>query len=102
MIVTLFEPGQLPRRISSVGKTLPNAEGFAQVTDTVARELGCVLKLVDVLDCGPDYAAYSIFDYEGQPNPVASDALRQVSKHSELYTPENEELQGPILLVTRA
>ena len=62
--------------------------------------LGCARDLVDVLDCGPDYVAYSVFDFEGSTNQAAMTALEAFSGHR--YDIDDEQvLQGPVLLVTR-
>ena len=69
MLVTLYTPGQPPRTIEPEGFALPNPDtGLAQVTSDIAQELGCAPGLVDVMDCGPDFAAYTIFDCEGEVN----------------------------------
>lgn len=87
--------------VPTEGLSLPAPpEHHAQVSHEVATLLGCAQGLVDVLDCGPGYAAYSIFDFEGDNNQLAMAALTAVSAHP--YDIDNEEyvLQGPILLVT--
>lgn len=87
--------------VPTEGLSLPAPpEHYAQVSHEVATLLGCAQGLVDVLDCGPGYAAYSIFDFEGDNNQLAMAALTAVSAHT--YDIDNEEyvLQGPVLLVT--
>jgi hypothetical protein len=80
---------------------LPLPEGYAHVSGEVAGFLGCNQGLVDVLDCGPDYVAYSIFDYEGATNQQAMVALSAVSRYAYNAEDDDQVLQGPILLVTR-
>ncbi|RZK44406.1 MAG: hypothetical protein EOO61_03890 [Hymenobacter sp.] len=57
--------------------------------------------LVDVLDCGPNYVAYSVFNYEAAINKAAMAALEVISGHHYDLKDEDQVLQGPILLVTR-
>jgi len=103
MVVTLYTPGQPPKDISPDGFSLPNpASGFAQVTTQVALELGCAEFLVDVLDCGPDFVAYTIFDYEGEVNHEGTLAVQRHSKHPTLYGSDDDAtICGPLLLVAR-
>ena len=101
MVATLYLPNYAPCIVPTDGLSLPSPRGYAQVPSAVAGFLGCIQELVDVLDCGTDYVAYSIFDCEGATNRLAMDALSAVSGHT--YDAENEDqkLQGPILVVTR-
>lgn len=101
MTASLYTPDQLPRIVSTVGMSLPSHTGTAHVSDEVAAVLGCARSLVDVLDCGPDYVAYSIFDFEGTPNQSAMAALTAISSHPYDMEDEDQILQGPVLLVTR-
>ncbi|MGI4734142.1 MAG: hypothetical protein ACRYG7_03095 [Janthinobacterium lividum] len=57
--------------------------------------------MIDVLASGPDYVAYSIFDYEGDVNPAAMAAVAEVSGMSFDSDDEDAVLQGPVLLVRR-
>lgn len=100
MLVTLYNPGQLPLALSPDGFSLPNAAGLARIPDRVAEVLGCSLSLVDVLDTGSCYVAYSVFDGEGPINQDAMHILSALSGH--LYDPANEDDQlcGNILIVT--
>lgn len=100
MTVILYTPNEPPQGLSPDGFLLPNLSGFAHVTARVAEELNCSLGLVDVLDTGPGYVAYSIFDCEDEPNDTAMQALTAISRHP--YDPENEDdqLRGRILVVT--
>ena len=56
--------------------------------------------MVDVLDSGPNYVAYSIFDSEEECNQAATVALAVASGHSYDAEAEDQLLRGPILLVT--
>jgi hypothetical protein len=100
MLITLYNPGQLPLALSPDGFSLPNAAGLARISDRVAEALGCSPSLVDVLDTGPSYVAYSIFDGDGPVNQDAMHVLSNLSGH--LYDPNNEDeqLRGNILIVT--
>jgi len=101
MIATLYIPHKLPQIVPTEGLWLPAPpKHYAQVSHEVATLLGCTQGLVDVLDCGPGYAAYCIFDFEGDNNQLATDALTAVSTHH--YSTDDEEsmLQGPVLLIT--
>jgi len=101
MVATLYIPHELPRIVPTEGLSLPAPpQHCAQVSHEVAALLGCAQGLVDVLDCGPGYAAYSIFDFEGDNNQLAMDALTAVSTHHYDVNDEEHTLQGPVLLVT--
>lgn len=101
MVATLYIPNQPPQIVPTDGLTLPSPEGYAKVSKETAAFLGCPKGFVDVLDCGPDYVAYSIFDNEGDTNPLAMAALSTVSGHTYDAEDEDQILHGPILLVTR-
>lgn len=75
--------------------------GYVYVADEVAHLLGCVRGLVDVLDSGPDYVAFSIFDYEGDSNNGAMEALEAISRHEYGRGDDDQILHGPVLLVMR-
>lgn len=101
MVATLYVPYAPPRIVPADGLSLPSPAGYAQVSSEVAGFLGCAQGFVDVLDCGTDYVAYSIFDYEGATNQPAMNALSAVSGHTYDAEDDDQVLQGPILLVTR-
>jgi hypothetical protein len=103
MLATLYIPGQSPQPVPVDGLSLPSSStGYAYVTDREAELLGCTRGLVDVMDCGPDYVAYTIFDYEGDDvNLAATQALSKVSTHDFDLNDEEGYLRGPVLLVTR-
>lgn len=102
MIATLYIPGQPPLSLAPEGFVLPDTAGFAQVSDQVAEHLGCDVALVDVLDSGVDFVAYSIFDGDGEINKDAIQALKAISKHAPVYDSEEEEdlLRGAVLLIS--
>lgn len=104
MLATLYIPGHSPQAVPVVGLSLPNpTTGYAYITEREAELLGCARGLVDVMDCGPDYAAYTIFDYEGDGvNLAATQALSRVSIHDFDLNDEEEHLRGPVLLITRS
>ena len=101
MVATLYIPNQPPQTVVTDGLSLPSPAGYAQVSSEVADFLGCAQGFVDVLDCGPDYVAYSIFDCEGATNQPAMAALSAVSSHAYDVEDDDQVLQGPIVLVTR-
>lgn len=102
MNARLYLPGQPPRQLSVEGLTLPDREsGYARITMREASILGCSGKLVDVLASGPNYVAYSIFDYEGgELNLPAMRILSEVSPTSFDEGDEDSFLFGPVLVVT--
>lgn len=109
MVAVLYKSGEVPKVLGNEEFTLPNQEtGFAKVSEPVALALGCTISAVDILDCGPDFVAYSIFDYEGDPseNGMSEEGLKALmkwTKHPEAYAKGNaEDLGGPLLLVTRS
>lgn len=100
MKATLYLPEQLPQSVSTEGLRLPDSQsGFAHVPEQVAKLLGCKPTLVDVLACGPDYAAYSIFDCEDRPNYSAMTAVTEVSGVSFNIDDEGSILCGAVLIV---
>ena len=101
MATTLYIPNQQPQVVTAAGLPLPPSTGYAQVTDEVAAYLGCARELVDVLDSGADYVAYSIFDFEGPTNHAAMTALEDLSGYHFDVEDADQVLQGPVLLVTR-
>lgn len=101
MTASLYLPNHPPRVVPTAGLSLPSITDQARVTDEVAAHLGCVRNLVDVLDCGPDYVAYSVFDFEGSINQSAMIALEAVSGHRYDINDDDQVLQGPVLLIIR-
>ena len=101
MNASLYLPNQAPQTVSVTGLSLPSPTGHARITDEVAAHLGCVRDLVDVLDSGPDYVAYSVFDFEGAMNQGAMTALEAVSGNRYDINDDDQVLQGPVLLITR-
>lgn len=99
MQATLYIPNQPPQLVSTIGLSLPLPTEYTFISDEVVQLLGCARGLVDVLDSGPDYVAFSIFDYEGENNPLAMNALSAVSGHHYDAEDEDQALQGPILIV---
>ena len=101
MKATLYLPQQPPQAVSAEGMSMPNpATGFAGVPEEVPALLGCHRELVDILACGQNYVAYSIFDYEGGPcNKAAMQALTELTGHSFEAEDEDCALFGPILVV---
>jgi hypothetical protein len=98
---TLYLPGLPPRNLSVEDIALPNELGSIQVTARIAAELGCVPALVDTLDTGPGYSAFSIFDCEGAVNEAAMSALNLISQYGGYdVEDENTLLRGPILVIT--
>lgn len=100
MKATLYLPSQPPRAISTEGLSLPDpATGFAKVPEQAATLLGCALTLVDVLACGLEYAAYSVFDCEGELNIAAMDAVAELTGLEIDLSDEDTVLHGPVLVV---
>lgn len=75
------------------------ATGFVRVPDQVPGLLGCAPGLVDVLASGPEYAAYSVFDSEGEANPAAMAAVAEVSGQAFDAADDDQVLMGPVLIV---
>lgn len=101
MLATLYHPDQAPATVEAAGFTLPaTSTDFTRDADRAAAALGCAPGLVDVLDSGPGYVAYSIFDFEGAPNPAAMSALAAISAHSYDIADDDQVLQGPVLVIT--
>lgn len=100
--VTLYLPNGSARTIAANTLSLPNAStGLAAVNDEIAGYLDCHLGLVDVLACGPNYAAYSVFDSEAEVNRTAMTALATITGQPFDSADDDCVLRGPILVVQR-
>ena len=100
MNATLYLPHQSPRAVSVEGLTLPDpATGFARVPEQVPALMGCAHGLVDVLVCGPQNVAYSVFDCEGPINEAAMAAVAEVSGVGFDLDGADAVLCGAVLLV---
>ena len=103
MKATLYLPSQPPQEISTEGLSLPDSvTGLAQVPKRVSALLGCAPDLVDVLACGPGYVAYSVFDFIGEVNQAAMEAVRSLSGAEFDLDDEDTVLCGPLLVVEEA
>ena len=101
MVATLYRPSHEPTNVSTNGLHLPDSQtGFVPHSNTAADLLGCDSRLVDILDCGPSFVAYSIFDCEGAVNTIAMEALSKISGHAYNGDDDDQTLHGPILLLT--
>ena len=101
MNATIYLPQQPPQAVSIEGLIVPNpTTGLVGVPASVPVLLGCMPELVDVLAAGPGYVAYSIFDSEGEVNPVAMEAVEAVSGVSFDLEDEDAVLRGPVLVLT--
>jgi hypothetical protein len=100
MRATLYIPNQPPQIVVADLANMLSGGNYAQVSSEVATLLGCALNLVDVLDQGPDYVIYSVFDYEGVVNRDAMVALAELSQYLFDSTDEDQIIQGPVLVVT--
>jgi len=69
------------------------------VTEEVAGLLDCVPKMADVLACATNYAIYSIFDYEGEVNEMAMNAVEELTSAGFDLFDEDNVLCGPVLIV---
>lgn len=102
MIVTLYLPGAPARGIVPDGFELPDAStGFARVNSRVAEELGCNPSLIDVQASGPGFVAYTIADYEGEPNVLGMAALAEVTGFTYSLDEEDTVICGPVLTVIK-
>ena len=100
MNATLYLPHQSPQPVSTEGLSMPDPKtGLAKAPDQVAVLLGCMPELVDVLACGPEYVAYSVFDCEGEANPAAMAAVAAVTGVAFDLEDEEAELRGAVLVV---
>ena len=103
MTAQLYLPQQPPLVVSASGLSLPDpTTGFARVPEQVPLLLDCAAGLVDVLASGPDFVAYSIFDYEG--GLVNTSAMKELSKLTGLafdVSNDDDVLLGPVLVLTR-
>ena len=100
MRATLFLPFQPQRPVQATGFTMPDSiTGLVRVPPQAAELLECAPSLVDVLASGPDYVAFSIFDFEGEVNPAAMAAVAELSGHDFDEADEDHALAGPILIV---
>lgn len=100
MNATLYLPKQPPQVVPADGLCMPDPKtGFARVPEQVPALLGCRPGLVDVLACGPEYVAYSVFDCEGETNQAAMAAVAAVSGVAFDSEDEDAVLCGAVLVV---
>ena len=100
MNATLYLPQQPPLAVPVEGLCMPDSvTGFARVPEQVPGLLGCASELVDVLACGPEYVAYSVFDSEEEVNPAAMAAVAAVSGVAFDSEDEDAVLRGAVLVV---
>lgn len=100
MAATLYLPNQLPQEVQLDALAWPLPESKNQYFKHISELLGCAQSLIDVLDCGPTYAAYSVFDFEGAPNHAAMNALAAISTYPYDIEDDDQVLQGPVLVIT--
>lgn len=75
------------------------ANGSCRVPAAAAGLLGCAAGLIDVLDLGPNHAAFSVFDFEGgEPNHGAMAEMTRLTGH-QFGGDEDSTLLGPILIL---
>jgi hypothetical protein len=99
MTATLYLPNQPPQVVQLDAFTWPLPKDNSQYYKHISELLGCTRNLIDVLDCGPTYAAYSIFDFEGAPNHTAMNVLAAISAHPYDIEDDDQVLQGPVLVI---
>ena len=100
MTAILYLPHLPPQVVPIEGLRMPDAvTGFVGVPEQVPTLLGCASKLVDVLACGPEYVAYSVFNCEGESNPEAMAAVAAVSGVAFDSEDEDAVLRGAVLVV---
>ena len=93
MTISLYKPAEEPMLFTpnEFSKDI-HVNGMLPV-ERVAGLLGCAPNMVDVLATGNDYAMYSVFDCEGDVNPIAMEVFTVLTG-----VPCNDEpLRGPIL-----
>jgi hypothetical protein len=101
MKATLYIPQQPPQAVPVDGLSMQDsATRFAGVLKEVPALMGCTLELVDILASGPDYVAYSIFDYEGPVNHAAMKAVSEVSGVTFDAEDGDTLLCGPVLVIS--
>jgi hypothetical protein len=101
MIATLYIPQQPPQAVPVEGLYMPDpVTGFARVPEQVPGLLGCAPGLVDVLACGSEYVAYSVFDCESETNQAAMAAVAAVSGVAFDTEDEDAVLRGAVLIVS--
>lgn len=100
MVVTLYKPGEPARDISPEGFELPStATSFAHVTNRVVEELGCLPSLIDVQACSASFVAYTIADYEGEPNELGTLVLAEATGYPYSLEDADTVICGPVLTV---
>jgi hypothetical protein len=102
MTVTLYYPGQQPIAGNIEGFTELITVPFAQIPSQVATLLGCAYHSVDVLANGEEYVIYTVLDYEGEANALATKVVSELTGLNLDITDEWELLRGPVLIVSRA
>lgn len=100
MYAILYKPGQPPQMVRVTGIGLPTVTTkFVSGAGEAAKLLGCSPGLVDVLASGPGYAAFSVFDHDGEPNLEVMRVLSELTSAPFDPAEEDELLSGPVLVV---
>ena len=100
MTITLYKPSEEPQQLAHFEGAENLISGGNRPMEHVAALMGCTPGLVDVLASGPNYVMFSIFDYEGPINLPAMEVLTKLTGVEMNVDDEDEQLCGPILVVT--
>ena len=93
MTISLYKPTEEPMLFTPAEFSVCiRMDGMLPV-ERVAELLGCVKLLVDVLASGPDYVLYSVFDCEGEVNPIGMEVFEALTGQP----CDEDPLRGPIL-----
>lgn len=102
IIATLYPAEGSPVNFSLDELDLQNAEGGLKPSvERIAIVLGCRPELVDVLASEDSCMAFSIFDYEGDVNSEAMDALAKTTGYRFDVLDDNHVIQGPVLIIRK-
>ncbi|ALW86347.1 hypothetical protein AUC43_15390 [Hymenobacter sedentarius] len=93
MTISLYKPTEEPLLLTPTQFSADIHCNGQLPVDRVAELLGCAKLLVDVLASGPDYVMYSVFDCEGEINPIAMEVFEALTGEP----CEDDPLRGPIL-----
>ena len=93
MTISLYEPAEEPLLLTPNEFSRDIHVNGKLPVERVAELLSCAKFLVDVLASGPDYVLYSVFDCEGELNPIAMEVFTALTGEP----CDDDPLRGPIL-----
>ena len=100
MNITLYKPPEAPQQMLPFENAESLVKGSNLPMERIAELMGCGSGMIDVQASGPNYVIYTIFDYDGPVNLLGMAEVARLSGVPLDPEEEDEQLCGPILVVT--